>query len=80
MKKELTQKMEAMIAVIAKMQVEVTVLNGINNKGMLISIVIDGAENETAQAANRIAMMAGSKFTDGGYDAECEAYFCGIQY
>jgi Asp/Glu/hydantoin racemase len=70
--------MESTLSAIAKMQVEVTVLSGKNNRGVMISIVIDGNEEETTLAANRIAHMAGSKFEKGGYDAELEAYFCGI--
>jgi hypothetical protein len=67
-----------MISAIAKMQVEVAILGGKNGKGIIISIVIDGNEEETTAAAKRIQNMAGSKFENGGYDSELEAYFCGI--
>lgn len=70
--------MAAKIKAIAKMDVEVNVLAGNGNRGMIITIIIDGAEDETSEAAKRIAAVAGAKFDDGGYDAECECYFCGI--
>ena len=69
---------ETMISAIAKMPVEVAILGGKDGKGVIISIVIDGNEDETTQAAKRIEGMAGGKFDNGGYDSELEAYFCGI--
>jgi hypothetical protein len=77
MKKQITKMMEAKIAAIAKMNVEVTVLGGQIN---VISIVIDGSENETKVAAENIKNMAGERFREGGYDNELEAYFCGITF
>lgn len=78
MKADNKKMLETIISTIAKRQVEVSVLGGKNGKGVIISIVIDGSEAETSAAAKRIANMAGCKFTDGGYDSELEAYFCGI--
>jgi hypothetical protein len=78
MKADNKKMLETIISTIAKRQVEVSVLGGKNGKGVIISIVIDGSEAETSAAAKRIANMAGLKFTDGGYDSELEAYFCGI--
>ena len=69
---------ESTLSAIAKMKVEVGVLSGKNNKGVLITIVIDGNEEETTLAANRITHMTESKFEKGGYEAELETYFCGI--
>lgn len=77
MKKELIKLMESKIAAIAKMNVEVAVL-GKKDKQIVISIVIDGNQAETTLAADRISKLAGEKFNNGGYDAELEAYFCGI--
>lgn len=74
----LRMMMDSKIAAIAGMNVETNVLAGNANRGMIITIIIDGNEAETTAAANRIAAVAGSKFENGGYDAELEAYFCGI--
>lgn len=78
MKADNKKIMETIISTIAKKQVEISILGGKDGKGVIISIVIDGNEAETTAAAKRIADMAGRKFTDGGYDAELEAYFCSI--
>lgn len=72
--------MESKIAAIAKMNVEVAVLAGHGSRESIISIVIDGAEEETTSAAKRIAQMAGERYREGGYDADIEAYFCGINF
>lgn len=79
-KDTIKKMLEAKISAIAKMKVEVCVLFKKNdNTGLLISIVIDGNEEDTTAAAKRISKMAGANFQVGGYDAELEAYFCGIK-
>lgn len=72
--------MEAKLASIAGMNVECNVLGGKEGRQLMITIIIDGDEKETTEAAKRIAGMAGALYKDGGYDAECAAYFCGINY
>lgn len=72
--------MESKIAAVAGMRVECNVLGGKNGRGVMVTIIIDGTEKETTSAAQRIAQMAGSLYEDGGYDTECAAYFCGINY
>lgn len=72
--------MESKISAVAGMKVECNVLSGKNGRSVLVTIIIDGDEKETTNAAQRIAKMAGALYEDGGYDAECAAYFCGINY
>lgn len=72
--------MESKISAVAGMQVECNVLGGKDGRCILVTIIIDGDEKETTAAAGRIKNMAGALYEDGGYDSECAAYFCGINY
>jgi hypothetical protein len=77
-KKKKLELLTGIISTLAGRPVEVSVIGGKDGAGVIISIVIDGDEDETTQAARKIESLAGRKFRDGGYDLELGAYFCSI--
>ena len=79
---ELKKILAARIAGMAKVstsKIDIAILSGNRPGSVLISIVIDGDKESTTAAANRIAEAAGKNYTEGGYDEELTAYFCGIE-